>query len=545
MFKYNLMKQLGLLTLCTTLILTTFQSVYAVPDSSELAPTLEESVEAGRDLEKSRNWNEAIELYEKALKKWPEDKSLTLGLRRSKIHFGIDRRYSDGSFERKLLQKSRQDSLDLFDEVLYQIRSYYVEPISSWHFVAHGTESYYLALNNKKFLEYHFLNTDMVGVRRMRKILRDQYWNKRVSSRYEALQLISQVCDISQKEIGLKSAPIIMEYLFGGCNALDNYSNVLTPDRLEDLYGNIEGEFVGLGIEMKAETGKGMHLMNVLPDSPAEKGGMKRGEFIVSIDGVDCVDMTTDEAAKLLRGTRGSKVKITLYSDSTKEKRNGVFERQPVQVKSIPVAEIIDPQHGIGYIKMTGFQQTTPAELTSALNKLKKENMQSLIWDLRGNPGGLLPAATQILDKFIDQGVLVSTKGRDVNENETFTAHSLGTIRVPLVLLIDENSASASEIVAGAVRDHKRGTIIGRKSYGKWSVQSILPVRGETGLRLTTAKFYSPKGDNLSKIGVQPDILVQQEQVSYYQGRREGSLVTDDNDLKKGIQVLRRQLSSR
>jgi carboxyl-terminal processing protease len=545
MLTNNLMKQLGLITLCTTLLLTPVDSVTAAPESGEVTQTLTESVKTGRELESSKNWLNAIEFYEKALKKWPEDKSLKLGLRRTKIHFGIDRRYSDNSFERKLLLKSRQDALDLFDEVLYQIRSYYVEPISSWHFIAHGTESFYLALANKKFQEYHFLNTNAVGVRRMRKILRDQYWNKRVSSRYEALQLITQVCDTAKKEIGLNSAPIIMEYLFGGCNALDNYSNVLTPNRLDDLYGNIEGEFVGLGIEMKAETGKGMHLMNVLPESPAEEGGMKRGDFIVNIDGVNCLNMTTDEAAKLLRGLKGSKVRITLSSKDDGSKKNGVFVRRPVQVKSIPVAEIVDPQHGIGYIKMTGFQATTPGELTRALEKLKRQNMRSLIWDLRGNPGGLLPAATQILDNFIEEGTLVSTRGRNRNDNETFSAHSLGTTRIPLVLLIDGNSASASEIVAGAVRDHKRGTIVGRKSYGKWSVQSILPVKGQTGLRLTTAKFYSPQGFNHSKVGVKPDVLVEQEHLSYYQGRREGSSIDGDKDLKKGIQILKRQLSAR
>ncbi len=545
MLTNNLMKQLGLITLCTTLLLTPVNSVTAAPESGEVTQTLTESVKAGRALESSRNWLDAIELYEKALKKWPEDKSLKLGLRRTKIHFGIDRRYSDNSFERKLLMKSRQDALDLFDEVLYQIRGYYVEPISSWHFIAHGTESFYLALANKKFQEYHFLNTNALGVRRMRKILRDQYWNKRVSSRYEALQLITQVCDTAKKEIGLNSAPIIMEYLFGGCNALDNYSNVLTPNRLDDLYGNIEGEFVGLGIEMKAETGKGMHLMNVLPESPAEEGGMRRGDFIVNIDGVDCLNMTTDEAAKLLRGLKGTKVRITLSSKDGGNKRNGVFVRRPVQVKSIPVAEIVDQQHGIGYIKMTGFQATTPGELTRALEKLKRQNMRSLIWDLRGNPGGLLPAATQILDNFIEEGTLVSTRGRNRDDNQTFSAHSLGTTRIPLVLLIDGNSASASEIVAGAVRDHKRGTIVGRKSYGKWSVQTILPVKGQTGLRLTTAKFFSPHGFNHSKVGVKPDVLVEQEQLSYYQGQRDGSSIDGDKDLKKGIQILKRQLVAR
>jgi carboxyl-terminal processing protease len=157
---------------------------------------------------------------------------------------------------------------------------------------------------------------------------------------------------------------------------------------------------------------------------------------------------------------------------------------------------------------MTGFQKSSAQELDEALTKLEREGMKALIWDVRGNPGGLLTAAVEVLDRFIDKGTLVETRGRTYDQNYTYTAHEPGTHKVPIILLIDGSSASASEIVAGAIRDHHRGKLVGRKSYGKWSVQSIYDLRTGGGVRLTTAKFYSPNGDTLGKIGVKPDVEV-------------------------------------
>jgi carboxyl-terminal processing protease len=208
-----------------------------------------------------------------------------------------------------------------------------------------------------------------------------------------------------------------------------------------------------------------------------------------------------------------------------------------VQVKSIPVAKIIDSQNGIGYIQMTGFQKSSAAELDEALTKLEREGLKALIWDVRGNPGGLLTAAVEVLDRFIEKGTLVETRGRTYDQNYTYTAHEPGTHNVPIILLIDGSSASASEIVAGAIRDHHRGKLVGRKSYGKWSVQSIYDLRTGGGVRLTTAKFYSPNGDTLGKIGVKPDI-----EVSVPKGfqRPIGEVdPTNDADVAKAIELIR------
>eukprot|EP00913_Durusdinium_trenchii_P011134 g10456.t1 len=439
------------------------------------------AVRTGIELERARNWIKAIEFYEKASKNWPDSRDIKYGLRRSKINFSIARRYADRSFERKLLTKTKSEALDLFDAILLQVRTQYVEPLSSTSFVAHGTESLYLALANEKFRKRNLRGVDPQQIRKLRKILRDEYWNKPIAHRFAARETVSRICDIAQSIVGISPAVVAMEYVFGGCNALDDYSSVLTPNRLDDLYGNIDGEFVGLGIEMKARFGRGMLLVNVLPDSPAELGGLKPDEYIVAIDGTDCRKMTTDEAARLLRGRAGSTVRLRIESADSEATREGHFYRRAVQVKSIPVVKIVDRDAGIGYIRMTGFQKSTARELDAALDTLRKQGMRALIWDVRGNPGGLLDSAVETLDRFIDNGVLVSTRGRVRSSKSTYTARQLGTWNIPLVLLVDGNSASASEIVAGAVRDHRRGTIIGGQTYGKWSVQSIYPAASESG----------------------------------------------------------------
>lgn len=507
-----------------------------------------QALQAGEDFERTRRWIDAIEHYEASIKRWPDDRDLSYGLRRSKIHFGIERRYSDSSFRSNMLTISRHDALSLFDEVINKIKSHFVDPLSSTSFVAHGTESLYIALANEKFLDHHLpgRRSSLQGnLARFRETLRTQYWNKALNSGYAAHQTVSDVAGLAEAQLGLNSTAVVMEYVFGGCHALDDYSNCLTPDRLSDLYDNIDGEFVGLGIEMKAEAGRGMSLVNVLPESPAAEAGLMVGDYIVAIDGHDCRNMSTDEAAGRLKGTPGSRVRLDVSGLTAADRRSVTVARRAVQVKSIPVAKIVDESRGIGYIQMTGFQKSSPAELDEALQKLNRQGMRVLIWDLRGNPGGLLTAAVEVLDRFIDNGVLVSTKGRTTDQNYSYSAHRQQKWNVPLVLLTDENSASASEIVAGAVKDYQRGVIVGRKTYGKWSVQSIFPIQRSVGLRLTTAKFYSPAGKTLGKIGVKPDVEVAlPDHVVLHRGPMANSL-EDDPDVRKAIDVAREQANGR
>lgn len=502
-----------------------------------------ECLQIGEAFEQTRQWTNAIRLYEAALESYPEDGSLKYGLRRTRVHFGIDRRYADRSFEEQMLLTGRAESLDLMEDVLTRIQLEYVNRVTTTKFIAHGTESLYMALGNERFLNANRIGKDELDAAdRVRKSLIKEFWNKKIGSRVEARMVVTDVCDIVQRELKINLSAVVMEYLFGGCNALDEYSNFLTPDRYNDLFGSIQGEFVGIGIEMEGEKGRGMHLVNVLLDSPAEDGGLRPGDFIVEVDGTDCRDLSTDDTARLLRGPKGSKVDL-LYESPDGKVSKTVLTRRPVQVKSVTRTLILDREKGIGYIRMTGFQNSTTDEMDAALRKLEREGMQSLIWDLRGNPGGLLDTAAAVIDRFIGDGVLVSTEGRSTDQNQVFRAHSFNTRRFPLVLLVDENSASASEIVAGAINDHKRGQIVGRKTYGKWSVQSIIHLPGGTGLKLTTAKFYSPAHQNYAGKGLDPHVSVplpENIRRTYFRGRTSDE-IRDDPDVARALELLERR----
>lgn len=514
------------------------QSQVASAEREALAADLLTTIRNGQDLERNRSWAKAIELYESGLEKWSHT-DLEYGLRRSKIHFSIERRYDDASFL-KMLDETRQDSaVAVLEEVLNKVQANYVDNLSETSFVAHGTESLYLALADKKFLGHNLSDIEPSRIQTLRKALREHYWNKPVNDRSSGIEMVREVCALAQDEAGLPPTATVMEYVFGGCNALDDYSCFLSPGKLKDLYNNIDGQFVGLGIEMKAEADKGLTLMNVLPGSPAHEGGLLAGETIVAISGTNCVNMSTDSAAGLLQGREGSRVTLEVMGRS-RETREVTITRRAVEVKSVPIAKIIDTENGIGYIQLTGFQKNTAAEMDAALVRLQAQGMRALIWDVRGNPGGLLTAAVEVLDRFIDQGVLVSTRGRIPDQNYSYSAHRTGTTNIPLVLITDDESASASEIVAGAIRDHKRGTIIGRKTYGKWSVQTIHDLSSApSGLRLTTAKFYSPAGHTLGKIGVKPDFELPppNPERQFFLPPTELNLA-EDTDVQKGIELL-------
>lgn len=509
-------------------------------------PDAQAALRAGEVLETSRQWGDAIEIYTTALRTWSSDEPLKYALRRARIHLSIDRRYSDTSFEQMLRSRGEGELLNLWDDILRQVQREYIDQISITRFTSHGTESLYMALRNDRFLEQNLLASGDGAIRQVRETLVREYWNRPVSSIAEARSVIRSTVSLCQQQLGLSPTSVLLEYIFGGCNALDEYSNLLTPDRYNDLYGSIQGELVGIGIEMKADHGKGMHLVNVLIGSPAEEGGLRAADYIVAIDGTDCREFTTDEAARLLRGTAGTRVRLTWQNPSAQE-FTGDFVRRRVQIRSVTRKVMLDPVQGIGYIRMEGFQDSTAQELDEALRSLERQGMRALIWDLRGNPGGLLDTAAAVSERFIDRGVLVSTRGRADGQNQEYRAQSQYARKYPLALIVDENSASASEIVAGAIRDHQRGVIVGRKTYGKWSVQTIVRLPGDSGmaLRLTTAKFYSPNKRNYSGQGIAPDVLVDADagqQATFFRGRTQEE-ISADPDVARALEALETRLS--
>lgn len=479
-------------------------------------------LEEGRALEQQRRWLSAIEHYEKGSRRWPDSAEIQQRLRTCEIHFDLARRYQDPSYLASLRKLSPDQVLDVYQEALNKIQSNYVDPVTPEQLTRLGVECLTIAIGDPEFQRVNLGRLPGGSgdppdgrVRALGDRLRAEVGSSRVFSVADAQRAANQACDLAGRVAGLAPTPVVLEFVAGACHAMDSYSAFLSADRLAELYAMIDGEFVGLGIEVRADD-KGLMIMNVLPGGPAERAGLKAGDRLVQVGAQRLAGLTTEQAANKLQGPSGSVAELWVVRGANRLGDSPavrmVVERRAVNVKSIRDAQIADRATGVGYIKMTGFQKSTAAELDEALWRLHGQGMRALILDLRGNPGGLLSSAVEVSDRFLEDGPIVSTRGRAPGQSWTHFAQRPGTWRVPLVVLIDGDSASASEIVAGALKDQRRATLVGETTYGKGSVQSILPMRSTAaGLRLTTARFYSPLGHPYSHRGVSPDVPVRQE----------------------------------
>ncbi len=494
-------------------------------------------------LEGERRWGEALTVYEEALREHPNEPTIGDRHNLAKIHYDLGRRYGDSSFLRALTTLPERQALNLYSEVLVKIESHYVTSPNWAALVARGTQDLEIALHEKAFLEQNVARQTAADVDAFDGRLRRLLQSRQITTRQQAVDTVAAVGQLAQQSLQLSPTSVALEYACGAIGALDAYSAYLTSDQLSDVYSQIEGNFVGLGIELKA-SGGALAIVKVIPNSPAERAGLRAGDRIAEVDGKVTSEMTTDQAADLLQGQEGSIVKIVAVSTNGSSRRLSI-RREHVEVPSVDEVKIIDAGSGVGYLKLTCFQKTTSRDLDAALWKLHRQGMKCLIMDLRGNPGGLLTSSVEVADKFVEEGIIVSTRGRSPLEDFNYTAHKAGTWRVPLVVLIDGESASASEIFAGAIRDHRRGNLVGERSYGKGSVQGIFPLSlAGSGVRLTTAKFYSPSGHPISNVGVNPDITVHRVARPVSGGQ---PAVGDQEDtvLNAGLQAARRQTASR
>jgi carboxyl-terminal processing protease len=464
-------------------------------------------MERGLNQERSRDWTAAIEIYHDAMERWPSRIDFSRRLRLCEIHFKLNRRYSDSSFRNILLRLPHAQALDLYDEVLERIQTSYIDPVPLEPLVRHGLDNLEVALRDPVFVKTNAPTATPDRVTWLRDTLKRYRASLTVADRSAAVRMALSSCEVAQQAIGLSSTPILMEFTCGACDALDDFTSYLTPDKLEDLYAMIDGNFVGLGVELKIDK-KGLRLVGVIRGGPASEAGFKTGELIVSIDGRPIKGLSLDEAANRLQGAEGTTVEITLERSDGTTKSNQLIRRH-VDVESVTGVKLISPVEGIGYLQLTGFQKSSAEEIDRALNTLAGQGMRVLVLDLRGNPGGLLNVAVEIAERFIDQGLVVSTRGRAQGQTQSLATRGPARWRMPIYVLVDRDSASASEILAGALQDHNRATILGARTYGKGSVQSIFSLRSApAGLKLTTAKFYSPRNRPYSEQGVNPDIPV-------------------------------------
>jgi carboxyl-terminal processing protease len=336
-------------------------------------------------------------------------------------------------------------------------------------------------------------------------------------SDYEAIELFTDVLKIVQskyvEEVSTKK--LVYGAINGMLSSLDPHSSFLPPEMYKEMKIETKGAFGGLGIEISIKDGY-LTVISPIEDTPAFRAGIKAGDQILKIDNKFTKDMSIMDAVKRMRGEKGTKVTLTIMRDGLEKPKDYILVRDIIQVKSVKHKTL---DAGYGYIRIAQFQEKTDEDLSKALKVLKDENggaLKGLILDVRNDPGGLLDQAVKVAEHFVAAGKLVVyTDGRDQESKMRFTARNgAKELGYPLVVLINGGSASASEIVAGALQDHKRAIILGTQSFGKGSVQTIIPLSEDTGLRITTAKYFTPNGRSIQAKGITPDIVVENLEIT-------------------------------
>ena len=330
---------------------------------------------------------------------------------------------------------------------------------------------------------------------------------------YEKIDLFGEVLEKIKKDYvdDVDQAEIMDSAINGVLQSLDPYSAYMSPELFKEMQTDTRGEFGGLGIEIGMEAGV-VKVISPIDDTPAAKAGIKAGDYIVKIGKEQVQGKSLLEAVKLMRGPVGTSIDLTIRRKDVKKPLEFKIVRKIIEVQSVS-SKIIGDEKDVGYIRLKSFNENSDKQFLKSVKEFeKKPKIKGYVLDLRNNPGGLLTQAINITDFFLEDGEIVSTKGRKVSETRKFFARKGDEVKgKPIIVLINNGSASASEIFAGALKDHKRAIILGENSYGKGSVQSIIPLTNGGGMRLTISKYYLPSGKSISEVGVTPDIQVEAE----------------------------------
>jgi carboxyl-terminal processing protease len=327
---------------------------------------------------------------------------------------------------------------------------------------------------------------------------------------YESLEAFSNILSIVKKNYveDVETKTLVSGAINGMLNSLDPHSAFLTPELYKDLQSDTQGRFGGLGIEITVKGGI-LTVVSPIEDTPAFKAGIKPGDQIFKIEDEFTKDMSLVDAVKKMRGLKGTKINLTIRREGASDLLDFSMIRDVIRVQSVK-SRSLEP--GYGYVRLAQFQERSDRDIQRALEKLaaEKSGIKGLVLDMRNNPGGLLNQAVRVSDMFLDSGLIVYTEGRIESQKQKFFAQKDGTWQdFPIVVLVNGGSASASEIVAGALQDHKRAVVLGTKTFGKGSVQTILPLDDNSALRLTTARYFTPKGRSIQATGIVPDIIVE------------------------------------
>jgi carboxyl-terminal processing protease len=461
----------------------------------------------------------------------------------------ISSRYQDPKMLSFLASTSMQQMASLYLEASRTIDSRHVAPTSYEDRTDAALEGLLRALQNPEFLKAAGARGSDANLQSATTSIQEMLDAQPARSAEESLGVMQFAADTLSRQLGVRQEVVALEFMNAVLDSLDKYSSFM-PERVGQSPGaamepihsaahstaGLEERIVGVGIEMKKHD-NGALIMGTVEGGSAAEAGIQRGDILVRIGSQPLTGMSLNQIADLVSGPAGSTVDIQI--DRAGQRYSATLERRQVYVSSVGGATMVDATHKVGYVKLKQFSESSAEDLEKAMWKLYNGGMDSLVLDLRGNPGGLLTEAVQVSDLFLPAGVIVSTKGRTASDNTTETAKRAKTWSLPLVVLVDENSASASEIFAAAIQDNGRGVVVGRNTYGKGTVQTHFPLNTAAGvLKLTTAKFYAPSGREMAGVGVAPDYAVKTANEDSAQG------LTDDNDVQAAIEVCATDLPS-
>ncbi len=416
----------------------------------------------------------------------------------------VQQRYADPRVVRLLQQSNQSSGESLYAEISQYIDQRHVQPTSYQQRVRSGLEHLVTAVQTASFQQALGIQPTTQTIQSLQQGLGNLAYQTQPQDLNQAIGVMRQAGQLVSQSLRVNPAAVSLPFVYGALDTLDKFSMFVAPEKSGETSMGLQTNMVGIGVEIESHP-QGLKILKAISGGPAAAATLQRGDIITGVNGKSVAGLSLNQAAELIAGPSGSTVQLQLRRDNLIGDLNLV--RRPFDVHS--VAEVRMEAGDVGYIKLDQFTQTSTKEMESALWKLHNQGMKSLILDLRGNPGGLLTTAIEISNQFLPSGTIVSTRGRTASDNSQEVAASTNTWKVPLVVLVDHNSASASEIFAAAVQENGRGLIVGEKSYGKGTVQTLFPLKSvPSALRLTTAKFYSPDGREMAGTGVTPDINV-------------------------------------
>lgn len=421
------------------------------------------------------------------------------------IQLRLTNRYEDPILMRFVQRLPVEQALQLYQEASRLLDSRHLEPRPYAQRVEQGLKNLAAALQNPSFIRSNNVRVSAAdGPSLASELTRMRVEQVRTVS--DAIALMRNVMDVMYRRTGLHPSVVALEFVYGAVEVHDKYSS-FEPDRDAGRpSASLEDHVVGIGVEIKTHE-DGALVVKVLPNGPAKAAGLQKGDIMIAINRQRLTGLSLAQVVDRIAGPAGSALSMTVLRDGRYVELQ--MRRQRVEILSVSDVQIVDAETGVGYLKLDRFAQSSSREIDEALWSLHRQGMKSLIFDVRGNPGGLLTAAIEISDKFLPCGTIVSTRGRLSSDNSSNEANLQQTWKVPLVVLVDGDSASASEIFAAAIQENGRGLVVGRRSYGKGTVQTHFPLQTVSGnLRITTARFFSPQGRQMAGAGVTPDVPV-------------------------------------